>query len=99
MGRRRLFGRESPRSFWRSVLKLIGHLIAAAVIFVVFFVIVWLVSWILSGLDSVHHFPPEIFGMITRVEVWLTYADWGLCIVVLATGTWRFIWEIVRGDS
>ena len=99
MGKGRIFGDEPPRSFWRSVLKLIGHLVAAAVIFVAFFLLVWLVSWILLGLNSVHPFPTEIFSMITRVEVWLTYADWGLCIVVLLAGTWRFVSEIWRGES
>lgn len=93
-----LFARK-PRPFWRSALKLTGHLVAAGAIFIVFFAIVWLVSCALTWLDSIHHFPPEIFVMITKVEVWLTYADWGLCIVVLATGTWRFITDIVRGDQ
>ena len=99
MGRGRMFANDPQPSIWQSVLKLVGHLLAAAAIFVVFFVIVWLVSFALYGLNNIHPFPPEIFSMITRVEVYVTYADWLLCIIVLLAGAWRFCVDIWRGET
>ena len=78
------------------MFKLIGHLIAAAVIFVVFFVIAWLVSWAFYKLNEIHPFPVPIFQAVSTIEVWLTYADWGVCIIVLLMGTWRFVTDIAR---
>ncbi|GAA0260390.1 hypothetical protein GCM10009126_27280 [Rhodanobacter caeni] len=80
------------------MLKLIGHLIAAALIFIVFFAIAWIVSWLLYRLNEIHAFPAPIFQALSGIEVWLTYADWGVCIIVLVMGTWRFVNEIVRGN-
>jgi len=88
--------RDQRASIWYAVTKLIGHLLAASVIFVAFFLLVWLVSCALSYLQGVHQFPTDIFNLITKGEVWLTYADWGLCIVVLFSGMLTFIRDLWR---
>jgi hypothetical protein len=64
-----------PKTFWRSVRQLIGHLLATSLIFLMLFAIAWALSWLLTCLDSLHKFPPEIFEIITRCEVWLIYGD------------------------
>lgn len=88
--------RDNRESIWYAVWKLVGHLLAASVIFVAFFLLVWLVSYALSYLQAVHPFPTDIFNLITTGEVWLTYADWGLCIVVLFSGAMTFVRDLWR---
>ena len=88
---------ELPRQkhFVEMVFSLVGHLCGTAVIFVAFFTIGWLVSFFLHWLHSVHPFSGEIFKVITRIEVWVFYADAVLCAIVLIAGALRFSHELI----
>ena len=90
---------HEPKRFLELALGLIGHLCGAAVIFVAFFTIGWLVSFALHWLHSLHPFPEEIFRIITRIEVWVVYADAFLCAIVLLAGAWRFALELVEARA
>jgi len=98
-----IFGRQirldfsdRNQTFAGSVLKLVGHLMAAGVVFVSFFTIVWSISGIVSWLNSVHKLPDEILEFMTRFEVWFMYADSVLCILVLLVGVGRFVADLGR---
>ena len=91
-----LFGRRRSRPFRESVWTLIGHLLGTAGIFVTLFGIAWGLSWLVAGLDSLHSFPPEILSIITRIEVWLIYADAAVCGLVMLIGTVRFCLELIE---
>ena len=84
-------------SFRRSVVHLIGHLLAACATFVAFIFFAWLASIVFGWLDSIHHFPPEAFAFIERSELWLMYIDGILCCMVLCVGVYRFVKELCRG--
>ena len=94
-----MFGQRKPKTFWESVFSLIGHLLGTAVIFVTFFCLAWGISFILSGLDALHKFPEEIYQIITRIEVWLIYADAVLCTIVLIAGAWRFCSDLMEAGK
>jgi hypothetical protein len=82
--------RDTRKTFWELVFGLIGHLLGTGVIFVAFLVIAWGISFILAGLDALHKFPPEVWDIFTKIEVWLIYADLLLCTIVFVAGAWRF---------
>jgi hypothetical protein len=88
--------RKGPKTFWRSVRNLIGHLLATSLIFMLVFATAWALSWLLTCLDSLHKFPPQIFEMITRFEVWLIYGDAGLSGAVLLIGAIRFFDDLLE---
>ena len=73
-----------------------GHLLATSLIFLFLFAIAWALSWTLTCLDSLHEFPPEIFGIITRFEVWLIYGDAALSGAVLLIGAYRFFSDLLE---
>jgi len=76
------------------VLKLVGHLVAAAVVFAAFFLIVWSISGFVSWLNSIHKLPDEILNFMTLCEVWFMYADSLLCSIVLLVGVIRFVADL-----
>ena len=83
--------RERPRpGYWWSVLSLIGHLVGTAVIFIALFTLGWLVSVVLHALHRYHPFPDEIFRFVTRIELYVVYADSALSGIVLIAGMVRF---------
>jgi hypothetical protein len=91
---RDVLGLKRPKTFWRSVRQLIGHLLATSLIFLLLFAIAWALSWLLTCLDSLHKFPPEIFEIITRCEVWLIYGDVIMSAAVLIVGAFRFFGDL-----
>jgi hypothetical protein len=91
--------RRRPKTFWRSVRNLVGHLLATSLIFLVLFAIAWALSWALTCLDSLHEFPPEIFGLITRFEVWLIYGDGIMSAAVLLVGSFRFFGDLFEANT
>jgi len=88
--------RRHSRSYWASVIALVGHLIGTAVIFTALFSIGWAVSWILHALHEMHPFPDEIFKFVTRIEVYLVYVDATLSGIVLLAGMWRFCRDMME---
>jgi hypothetical protein len=86
---------ERPRTFWQSVLGLIGHLFGTAVIFVTFIAIGWFIEYVLSALHTIRKFPEEMFGFITAIELGIVYVDALVCAVVLLVGMWRFCKDIL----
>ena len=86
--------RKRKRSFAESVVSLIGHLLGTAIIFVAFFAIAWGVGYVLHFLDGAHKFPEETYRFISKLELWLIYADAALCSIVLLAGALRFIRDL-----
>ncbi|WP_182068273.1 hypothetical protein [Stenotrophomonas pavanii] len=91
-------GRYEKHEYWPSVGRLIGHLIGTVIIFGVFFTLGWLLSVLLHLLHSWHPFPNEIFQFITKIELWVIYADFGLCLIVLVAGGYRFVREVIGAN-
>lgn len=87
--------RAGRAEYWPSVVGLVGHLVGTALIFCVFLGLVWLLSVFLHWLNGMHPFPPEIYAIVTKIEVWLIYVDAILCTVVLIAGAWRFCRELL----
>lgn len=77
------------------MLSLIGHLIGTAVIFTALFTIGWLVSVTLHALHRYHPFPEEIFRFVTKIELYLVYADSVVSGIVLLAGMVRFCKQLV----
>lgn len=85
---------ERPhRSYSAAVFGLIGHLLGTGVIFVSFILIGWLIAYFLHFLNEIHPFSVEIFGFITKLELYLVYGDALLCGLVLLGGAIRFVRE------
>lgn len=84
------------RLYWSSVVGLVGHLIASAIIFTALFSLGWLVSIALHALHAIHPFPADMFEFVTRMEVYLVYADAALSSTILLTGMWRFCRDVVE---
>jgi len=89
--------RERRRvGYWWSVLSLVGHFFGTAVIFTALFTIGWLVSLVLHALHRHHPFPLEIFKFVSRMELYLVYADSLLTIIVLIAGMVRFCKQLIE---
>lgn len=88
--------RERRVGYWWSVMSLVGHLVGTAAIFTALFSIGWLVSVVLHALHRYHPFPDEIFKFVSKIELYLVYADTVLCAVVLIAGMMRFCKQVVE---
>jgi hypothetical protein len=73
-----------------------GHLLGTAVIFTALFTIGWLVSVVLHALHRYHPFPDEIFRFVTKIELYLVYADSLLSGIVLIAGMTRFCKQLME---
>jgi hypothetical protein len=91
---RSVYGRRRPKTFWNSVRVLVGHLIATSIIFSLLFAIAWALSWLLACLDSLHSFPPDMYELIKRMEIWLIYADAIISAAALLFGAFRFFTDL-----
>jgi hypothetical protein len=78
---------------------LIGHLGATAFVFVSLFTLGWCASFVFHYLNAVHHFPEEIFTLLTRFEIGLVYVDTAVSGIVLLTGILRYIRDVLENDS
>jgi uncharacterized BrkB/YihY/UPF0761 family membrane protein len=96
MNERDIFGSRRPHNFWASVLSLIGHLVGTAVIFVSLITLGWLISFIMHFLHAIHQFPGEILWLFTRIELYLTYVDIGLCAIFIFAGARRFYRDVLE---
>ncbi len=76
---------------------LIIHIVMTAVIFASVLTAGWLTSLLLSYLDSVHKFPPDVYRLASRLEVWLFYIDCALSASVLAAGIVPFVRNVLEG--
>lgn len=89
-------GASRSSVFWRSILLLLGHLLATAAVFVALFTLGWLVSCAFNYLNSIHKFPSTILILLTHLEVGLVYIDAGLSGAVLLAGIFRFIRDVLE---
>lgn len=90
---RPLFGSDR-KTFWDSVLGLIGHLVGSGVLFISFYLVGWAVSFVIHYLQAIHAMPDEIQNFVQRIELWWVYADAVLCAVVMVAGAVTFIREM-----
>lgn len=86
---------SGSRSYVRSLISLLGHLVGTGVIFIGLFSIGWIISFLLYGLNKIHPFPDEILNLITKIELYLVYVDTFLCAIVLLAGMLRFCKDII----
>lgn len=89
-----------PRSrdnFWRPIVLLVAHLAGTALVFSAILVFGWSISFLLNYLNSIRNFPPEIFTLVTRLEIGLLYVDIVVSGAVLLLCIVRFVKEVVEG--
>jgi hypothetical protein len=60
------------------------------------FTIGWLVSVALHALHRYHPFPEEIFSFVSKIELYLVYADSVLSGIVLLAGMVRFCRQLIE---
>jgi hypothetical protein len=88
---------EGTRTYRKSLLGLIGHMIGTAGIFLSLFFLAWLIEVVLTALHNTHPFPADVLDVARSVELWLVYADIVLCAVVLGAGFIRFARDVIGG--
>lgn len=94
-----MFRDEERRSYRRSMLELVGHMIGTTAIFLSLFFLAWLVEVTLAALHGLHPFPTDVLEVVHSVELWLVYLDIALCAVVLGSGFVRFCKDVIGGKS
>lgn len=88
---------KRPRAgYWWSVLFLVGHLLGTAIIFISLFTMGWLVSVALHALHRYHPFPDDMFRFVTKLELYLIYADSALSGAILLMGMVRFCRQVME---
>lgn len=79
-----------------------GHLMVHAtfdaIVFVTLFTVCWLVSLCLDSLNRIHGFPPTVYTLAGRLEIWLFYLDCALSGFVLAFTCVRFVIRTLEDD-
>jgi len=51
------------------------HVVFNAAVFLTVFTAGWLVSLCLDHLNTIHRFPPQVYTLARRLEIWLFYLD------------------------
>jgi hypothetical protein len=77
---------RSGRIHLQSFRLLIAHVAATAVVFVTLITAEWLVSLCLEYLNTTHRFPPQVYTLAGRLEIWLFYLDCVLGGFLFAAG-------------
>jgi hypothetical protein len=89
-------GRWWERSYPRSLLALLTHLVGTAIVFTAILVLAWGMSYLVAWLHAVHPFPPETYRFLAVVKRWLVYVDVAVSAAALLYNTVQFIrrtWE------
>lgn len=68
-----------------------GHVIFDAITFVTLITTCWLVSSCLEHLNTIHRFPPRVYTLASRLEIWLFYLDCALSGFLVAFTCVRFV--------
>lgn len=89
------YGRRG-HGYWKSLIKLLAHIAGTAVMFVAILLVSWGLSLLVHKLNIEHPFPPDIYAVVTKIELWLVYIDVVLSGLVLIFGAWKFLIEIVE---
>jgi hypothetical protein len=66
---------RSGRTHLQSFRLLIAHVVGTAAVFVTLITVGWLVSLCLEYLNTIHRFPPQVYTLAGRLEIWLFYLD------------------------
>ena len=74
-------------------MRLLSHLVGTAVIFLSILLIAWGLAYVIHKLNEAHNFPPEIYAVVTGIELAIIYIDVGLSSIVLLFGAVRFLKE------
>lgn len=75
-----------------------AHVTFDAVVIVTLFSACWLVSLCLDYLNRIHGFPPRVYTLAGRLELWLLYLD---CVVggfMVAFTCFRFMIDTLEDD-
>ena len=88
---------EAPKTYWKILRTLVGHLIGTAVIFLVVILLAWLIEVAFYALHRIHPFDNDILAFVRSVELVVVYVDTGLCAVVLGAGIVRFCKDVLGG--
>jgi hypothetical protein len=87
---------KAKRSHLSAVGLLIVHVAVTTLIFVAVFTTDWLAWIFFSYLNSIHKFPPQVYTLSSRAEVWIFYVDCVLSAIVLLSSLIQFVWDIVE---
>ena len=77
---------RSGRIHLQSFRLLIGHVVATAVVSVTIITVEWLLSLCLYYLNSIHRFPPQVYTLAGRLDIWFFYLDCVLSGSLFVTG-------------
>ncbi len=76
-----------------------AHVAASGAVFVTLLTVGWLVSLCLDWLNTIHRFPPQVYTLAGRLEIWLFFLDCalsGFLLVGSFVGFTMYILEDVR---
>lgn len=75
-----------------------AYVIFDAIIFVTVFTTCWFVSLCFDCLNAIHRFPPRVYTLVGRLEIWLFHLDCVLSGFLLAFGCVKFIIHTLEDD-
>ena len=74
------------------------HITLHATVFVTLFTVCWLVSSCLDYLNGVHKFPPRVYTLAGRLEIWLFYLDCMVSGFMLTFTCFKFVIHVLEDD-
>ena len=75
-----------------------GYAIFDAIVFVTIFTVCWLVSLCFDSLNTVHRFPPRVYTLVARLEIWLFYLDCVLSGFMVFFSCIKFVIHVLEND-
>jgi hypothetical protein len=87
------------RNPWSPALRLVGHMASTTFVFTSLVTLAWLVSLGFSILHSIHPFSGIVYQLLEWLKIVLICLDAAMSGVVLLHGLWRYVCNVIRGDS
>lgn len=85
---------SQQRSFWKAIIKLVGHVLGGAILFMSIAFVAWSIGIGVDKLNTIHAFNDSILLVLHLVEKGLLYLDVLLSGIVVLVGASRFLKEI-----
>lgn len=75
-----------------------AHMASSAAVFVTLVTTGWLASVCLNYLNTTHGFPPQVYTLAGRLEIWLFYVDSVLSSILFVLSCANFVIYFLEDD-